>query len=224
MTLIFPYYIPDDTHRHSEILACLQSNINNDRINNIIIATDATPDVHLNSLLNSKCVLWNIERRLTYSMVFDYINNNIDHGELCILCNSDIFFDDSVSHLNELPSDMFVCLTRYDVHADGVVQFMNRDFMMRSQDTWAFRSPLPEKMVLDSDFHMGVNGCDNRIAYVASEHYVVTNPSFIVKTYHLHNTPYRTYSKLTGLSGTYMYVWPTDSIAPSHVEEHIVQW
>jgi len=225
MILFIPYYIPDNVDRYNEILICIQQNINNTAIQSIVLVCETPLCDRASTLITDKCIVWNLGRRVTYSDVFEYANTNCVDSTLCILVNSDIFLDESIHLLSDMRSDDFACISRHDVDSDGNVSHINETFMMRSQDTWVFRTPVCDTLISSSNFRMGINGCDNRIAKLASDAgYTILNPSLSVITYHLHNVNVRTYNRSAGLSGSCLFVWPTLNIEPAFTESYNMKW
>lgn len=108
-------------------------------------------------------------------------------GDLSVIANLDIYFDETLTA--KIPNDnQCFALTRWDINK-GVATFYNH---ADSQDAWCFTNP--PKYVNGGDICMGKAGVDNSIAhYLAESGYEVLNPSLTIKTYHLHETPYRTY-------------------------------
>jgi hypothetical protein len=101
---------------------------------------------------------------------------------------NDIYFED-LSYIKNLGEDSVFALTRYNVDINGVATFWNTP---DSQDVWIFNGKIKE--VIDCDFSLGIGGCDNAIAERMRRSGIsVLNPSLQLKTYHLHNTNYRTY-------------------------------
>ena len=93
-----------------------------------------------------------------------------------------------MSYIHTLNENWVYALTRYDVDTNGNDVFWNH---IDSQDVWVFNGVI--KDVVECDFTLGVPGCDNAIAErLRRSGYNVLNPSLKFKTYHLHNTNYRT--------------------------------
>ena len=67
--------------------------------------------------------------------------------------------------------------------------FKYKDFLLArvdSQDTWIFKSPLPDDVLRYSDFHFGLPRCDNRLAKIFEDAGLeVSNPTLAIKSYHL---------------------------------------
>jgi hypothetical protein len=211
MILYFPYFESPNLDRHEEILISLQENINNKYIEKIIVVLEKPIDDFY--FKSNKLIFWDLYKRPTYSDMFKHANEFYTN-ETCIIANSDIYFNDTLKYLVDFDlKNLFLCLTRYNLLTDGSLVFMNEHFMMRSQDSWIFKSPVPLDLINNSKFYLGVNACDNRIAKIATDSGLITsNPSLLIETIHLHNSNIRTYVSDTGLYGYGEYIWPTDSL------------
>ena len=66
-----------------------------------------------------------------------------------------------------------------------------------SQDTWIYHSKYqPDKTIINKcDYGFGQPGCDNKIAYVITQHgYICYNEPWNIKSYHNHKTQVRNYT------------------------------
>ncbi|MBF83864.1 MAG: hypothetical protein CL489_05240 [Acidobacteria bacterium] len=158
-------------------------------------------------------------QRSTYADFFSYVNEHLN-GELCVLCNNDISFDDSLDQIKTAKDfnleDHFICLTRWDVMRDNSLKFKQPVRIRKnSQDAWIFKPPLPAKMLEKGGFYMGRPGCDGMVSYLATiSGLKVFNPSETVKAKHLHLSKYRTYDRKHRMGGDDIYIctFPTDQI------------
>jgi len=175
------YYTSDVEDRQLELDICLKKNNENEDIDRIILFTNVEPTLKSDKII---CVMGN--DRPTYKEYFNYINENYPN-DYNILANLDIYFGD-MSYIHTLNENWVYALTRYDVDTNGNDVFWNH---IDSQDVWVFNGVI--KDVVECDFTLGVPGCDNAIAErLRRSGYNVLNPSLKFKTYHLHNTNYRT--------------------------------
>jgi len=175
------YYTSDLEDRQLELDTCLKKNNENEDIDRIILFTNVEPTLKSDKII---CVMGN--DRPTYKEYFNYINENYPN-DYNILANLDIYFGD-MSYIHTLNENWVYALTRYDVDTNGNDVFWNH---IDSQDVWVFNGVI--KDVVECDFTLGVPGCDNAIAErLRRSGYNVLNPSLKFKTYHLHNTNYRT--------------------------------
>src|SRR5262249_7959766 len=111
-------------------------------------------------------------RRLTFRDLFDYANRELV-GCSIIAANADIFFDESLTLLDGYDLEgKLLCLSRWDVQRDGSAHFFEHP---SSQDAWIFKAPLRS---FHCDFHLGLLGCDNRLAWEAQQAGLqLSNPS-----------------------------------------------
>jgi len=133
----------------------------------------------------------NIGKRLLYSDVFKYVNDNGIKGYI-IIANSDILFDNTLENLLysdiHLSKKMFAQL-RYEYNP--LDPSLSRLFGPRidSQDAWILHTNFMvakkhEKMF---DFNLGILGCDNKVMYLFMllGYEVICHPAFI-RTLHYH--------------------------------------
>jgi|694.fasta_scaffold24051_8 hypothetical protein len=120
-------------------------------------------------------------------------------GEVCVIANSDISFDESLAKLEpRLEPDMLVALTRWDdgtaPSMEGRVDPRTWRFYSQSQDSWVFRAGALPKF--QADFALGVPRCENRFAYEAATAGVaVLDPALSIRTWHHHATNVRSWKR-----------------------------
>jgi len=187
INLIYNYYKTKEKARQKEIDFCLNKNLSNKFLNVIIIELQNNP---------------------TYNYLFKTINKITSDNDVNIICNSDIFFDESISLCNNIEQNECYALSRWDYESEHKSCFFNRS---DSQDTWIFRGFVKN---IDGNFCLGKPGCDNRIAYeIKKSGYKITNPSKNIKTYHVHNSNIRNYNiknyKQEVVSGPYLHITPS---------------
>jgi hypothetical protein len=114
-------------------------------------------------------------------------------GQVCVIANADIAFDESLGAAAALfqrhERPLVVALTRWDDPAgpsmEGRVDPRRWRFYSQSQDTWMFvAGALPD---FEAGFTLGIPACENRLAYEAFRAGVaVVNPALSVRTWHHH--------------------------------------
>jgi len=148
-------------------------------------------------------------KRLKYNDAFQFCDQF--KGQICILANSDIYFDSTLYYLYSIDmTAKMISLTRYDILKNGQIIF--NDYMARAcQDSWIFESPVPYNS-MNIAFELGKPGCDNRIAYeFKSIGWMVINPSKKIITRHIHSTQKRNYNKEADtIKGNYALALPSD--------------
>ena len=215
MILITTYYISDNKDRQKELDRCLIKNSENNYIEKIYLLNNEI--FNLDFIFNQKkieqVIITNEKNYiLKYNDAIKFINNNLE-GSICILSNSDIYFDNSLSKIcdkNRLNENNLFALLRYDEDKNGnkhIFKFFDEP-RNDSQDSWIFKSPL--KVNLDKiNFSFGTLGCDSIFANVMHDSGLkVTNPCYDIITTHVHNTEYRTYSVDDRIHGKYCLVPP----------------
>jgi hypothetical protein len=189
-TLITTFYNEKVTERMNELLHCLRANIACKEIERVIILAEEGTD----KIINHPKLLWIFQKtRPTYTDFFKTINNI--GSEIKIIANTDIYFDDYNINLIKasILSNQCYALSRWDEQIKGGhIHYAHLD----SQDAWIFRGTIRN---IYGDFCTGKCGCDNRIAHeIAEAGYDVINPSKTIKSYHLHITGIRNYTRTEG--------------------------
>lgn len=210
INLLINYYVTSDEVRQKEIDFCFINNVLNQFINKIhCFVTEE--DYEKLETRNDKIIFTKITERPTYYDYFKYANDNIDEGEIIIIGNSDIYYDSSVRILPEILGKTDVCaLTRWG--ADGNTLNENTITMYQnakcSQDAWIYINKLQNLENMDCKFNLGVNRCDNRIAYEFHNNgYNVFNPCLDIIIYHYHTSGIRN-NYVDFIDGQIAYVEP----------------
>lgn len=185
--LIYNYYEDKNFLRKKEIDFCLQKNLDNELLTTVIVESAAKP---------------------TYNYFFEKINKLTTPDDINIICNSDIFFDETISllpkYLTNNPKKQMFALSRWDWHNQDDIVFFNRP---DSQDTWIVKGNIEN---VYGDFTLGKRGCDNRIAYeFYKAGYTVVNPSKSIKSYHVHNSGIRNYTFADLVPEPYLTIHPS---------------
>ena len=194
-----------DTVRLAEYEEVLRRNCKCESIDEICLFREGDADPPI------RCTKLDVRRaphRPLYSEYFAWMNEFAAPDDVSILANADIYFDDQLELFRRwsLPSETAFMLATWDVddRGDSSLRYRND-----SQDVWIFRGPVRP---VASAYPVGVARCDNRIAYdLAVAGYTVENPSFSIKTHHLHAGERRRYAE--GIHSElipppYRYQWP----------------
>ncbi len=186
--LLVDYYKNPRSERAEELNFCFLENINSKEFDYIhIFAQSELPITEIPDNIK----VTNISDRLTYQYYIEYAKNNIPENDIVVLCNADIFFDESISKVKEIDlSNKVLALTRfcpYHGHwvneQEQVIPYHNHN---RSQDVWVWKNPLNTKKG-NYNFNIGVLGCDNKVTYQFHlDEYQIWNPSFSIICYHKH--------------------------------------
>lgn len=208
MILMVGSYIEEHEGRMAEYATCLERNLAHPCIDGIDLLVEDPVDAYSGALrapereslvrlskilLHPKLRRIDHGRRLTYNTAFDHANRS-HPGQIVMLANSDIHFDGTLKLMERVDFNAcFVALTRNDINGDI-------NSICFSQDVWAFKTPVP---AMNADFHLGIPGCDNRIAYeITAKGYRIINPFHSVNAIHLHGSMIR------------HYIWPSKGMIP----------
>lgn len=199
--LLVGFYRDRDPRRMHELTRCLERNVrlpHFDKVHVFIEKRDRYDRYRkkFSVLRDSKVRMIDHGRRVTYREFFDYANR-VAPGQRVIVANSDIFFDDSLQRLDSVDlTGKLIGLTRWDILDDGTARPYEDPY---SQDAWIFRPPI---LPFFCDFHLGLPGCDNRLAWEAHHAGLkLLNPSRSVRANHLHLSGVRRYSQAQRLKG-----------------------
>ena len=213
MILMAGYYHDPDADRGREFWECIQRNHANESLEEICLWIEGSfAQGELLSFLGALAApkLWLIShgRRLTYRELFSFANRHLV-GRRVAISNADIFFDESLEALANCDlCGQLLCLSRWDVLPDGSARLFEHPC---SQDAWVFDAPIRE---FPCDFHLGVPGCDNRLAAEAQQAGLkISNPARSVRACHLHLSGVRRYSECERLTGQGCAV-PAGSLEP----------
>ena len=206
MELLIEYYKSDNAARNQEYIFCIEKNLKNKFIDKVhVFIDDINTELEINS---DKLNVIRIEKRNTYSDFFNYANFNLQ-GKKVILANTDIFFDETLEFVENFTfNEVVLSLTRWDYNMN--TKNSELYYVDMSQDCWMFQTPMN---VNGADFLLGKPGCDNRISFLFHEAGLdVRNPAMQIKTHHVHDSKYRTYTTADTVAGWYMTLLPNNNI------------
>lgn len=215
INLFYQFFIHKNNNRYKEIKQCLKKNINNKFISKIYLLNERIYSDKELGIKSKKVIQVNIKNRLKYSDIYDFVDKNNIKGYI-IYCNSDIFFDNSIIKLkysNLHKEKFFLALLRYEFVKTKNNKEIGKIFGPRtdSQDTWIYHSNfnLEPQFRKSVNFMLGMPGCDNKITYLMKIFgYNIINCPSIIKTYHLHKTQIRNYTKKDIIPYPYLYIEP----------------
>jgi len=211
MNLLIEYFNSANHMRNGEFLYCLHQNLGNDYIDNIYLFMEEDAELNFDSPKIKKVI---VKERPTYKELFDFCNEN-HKGEICIVSNADIIFDDTLRYFKSIDmTKTFYALSRWETTSgDGKTWEIEPYNNAASQDSWIFKSPIPTSDAMN--YTMGQLRCDNKITYNMREMgYTVRNPGKKVVTVHFHPCNFRTYSVEAieiKIPGPYLLVAPSDN-------------
>lgn len=184
--LLTGYYRDRDDRRAEELRECLRRNSQNRSITAMrVFVEDGTPPADVLAAADEahrdKVQIVEHRRRLTYHDLFSFAAT-FPTPQRFVIANADIYFDRTLGLLDGIElSNQLLCLSRWDVRNDGSAVFFNHP---SSQDAWIFETPLAR---FHCRFHLGLPGCDNRLAWEAAHAGIkLSNPSRSIRAHHLH--------------------------------------
>lgn len=181
--LFYNHYVDDNPERYKEIEYCYNKNKENKLFDLIIVESKSNP---------------------TFDLFFQKINDVSGPNDINIICNSDIFLDDTISLSRSINHKEIYALTCWEYRDQNNIIFKNSK---NSQDTWIFRGKIEN---VNGNFPLGKPGCEGRIAYEFHKgKYKLFNPSMSIKTYHFHNSNIRRYSPKDQVPGPHIFITPT---------------
>ena len=221
MILITTFYVPNNQVREKEIIKCLQKNCENPYIQKIYLLNDTLYNLPINTQQSKKVEQVIINTDPHYKLRFDdavnFINSCDDClGKICVLSNSDIYFDETLDKIdNTTISNNVYALLRYDEsknqNGDGEpIELYKKEGNPRSdsQDCWIFKSPLKVDTKF-LNFEFGTLGCDNVFANIIYNSGIyISNPCLDIRSIHVHCSNFRTYDDSTRLWGAYCKLEP----------------
>ena len=185
--LVTSYYTDSDKDRQKEIDFCLNQNINNDYIDEILILNE-----NESLPVNHEKIKQIKVSRPKFKDFFDTINSVTKEDDVNILTNSDIFFNNTLSNIHKLDlTNKVITLLRWEYNnGNPIIPIRRGD----CQDTWIWLGQI--KSLDNSDFYLGKLGCDNRIAWeLKNVGYTLTNDCDFLQSVHLHETKKRNYTE-----------------------------
>lgn len=145
-----------------------------------------------------------IEYSQKYPTFTDLIVNGFRSSHTNIVCNTDIYFDQTLELVPKLANQV-VCLSRWERSKKRWSLYKNHKC---SQDTWIFQGRVQHELAYRLNFRMGMLGCDNSIVHhVLQAGYKAINPALAVRSYHVHFSQQRYMQRVN----------PEDVVPPPYV-------
>jgi hypothetical protein len=204
--LVTVFYADPHAGRRREFLECLDRNTASGLFSEVHVFLE---DGRRPQLDHPKLRLVEHGRRATYRDLFDYASVQLS-GRRVVVANADIHFGDDLARLDRYGlTGKMLCLSRWDVQPDGSARFFEHG---ESQDAWIFDAPLAP---FPCGFHLGVPGCDNRLAWEAAHAgLAVENPARSLRAYHLHLSGVRRYKERHRIGGNVLSI-PAGFLGPA---------
>ena len=180
------FFIHPNKERYNEILFCLHKNVQNPHIDKIYLLNERIyTSEELGVIVSNKIIQVDINKRLSYTDVFNYVDNNNVNGFFCII-NSDIFFDETLQqlHLTNLAEEKYMFAQLRFEYDNIRKQSVIYGSTSASQDTWIFHSNFIKNITKYNKmfgFNLGILGCDNKILYLLNimGFKIINDPNFI---------------------------------------------
>ncbi len=201
------FYFEKDELRRSEYLEALQRNERNDFIDEINILIEEGAEIPLQS---DKIKYEWIKNRPTFQVFINLCNSKEDGKSVHIISNTDIYFNDTISHLKNLGKNEIFSLNRWDVLNTNTLSIFTK---YSTADAWIFKGKIDFQ---EANYYLGQLGCDNRFLYDMKKlGYSLSNPAFSILSFHLHSSMVRSeLSKVNSdnrVDPPYVYVFPSYS-------------
>jgi len=216
INLFLQYFIHPNRERQNEFEECLKKNVNNNYITKIYLLNEKIYSDEDLGVSSDKIIQINIQNRLKFKDVFEYINTHNIKG-YNVIVNSDIFLDETICNL--FKSDIHInkkmyALLRYEYNLREPEKTYLFGPRGDSQDTWIIHSNfnISKKECKIFNFEFGIPGCDNKMTYLMSTlGYDVINDPYFIKTFHIHESNIRNYTNKDRILPPYEIVMPKKS-------------
>ena len=96
--LFLQFFIPDNNDRYNEIKDTLKKNVSNTHISKIYMLNEKIYSNEELGINSDKIIQINVEKRLSFKMLFDYVKINKIKG-IIVIANTDIFFDNTIQNV-----------------------------------------------------------------------------------------------------------------------------
>ena len=215
IVLIQQFYVNSNKSRHKENIFCLQKNVENTKIDKIILLNEREYSKKELGIDSSKITQIIVQQRLTYSKVFEYCSTI--KNSYVILANLDIFFDESLEEMKSVglhKTKSVFCQLRHEYSPHKPLSEA-RLFGPRpdSQDAWIWHTNNTlgtGKFKQLTDFKLGMPGCDNKIIYLFFlMGNICYNDPKRIKIYHYHTSQVRSYTQKDRIKPPYYAIHHT---------------
>ena len=179
--IISQFYNDPNPERNQENESCLLKNLNNSLIYKVHSLIENKTKLPAWALDHEKSVVSSTgQDRLTFQKAFDYADQILEHGDIVLMMNSDIYLDENspwkemlFKVFNSNPGKVSLCFSRHEVNARGDIWTDPQAMAGWSQDVWGFQKQhhlpiVPDRMRENALFCVGgAPFCDGRMNYIA---------------------------------------------------------
>lgn len=178
----------DKNERSYEYKIAFEKNIANQIIEKIYIFYEKFSGVTPDFLRNPKICVVPIDHLPCHKDFYDFANKFLA-GDIIVMANSDIFFDDTLNLLRYIDFDKSnVVLTRYPYQSAGRLSYAD------GSDSWIFRSPIKYQQ---GDYKIGVAGTEHAlIGEWVKSGYNIVNPCLSITSWHVHKSTARSWDQV----------------------------
>lgn len=114
--LFLEYFENSNKARDDEVLKAIHNNIALNLFDNIYIFTESLTI----NIFNPNVEIIKINERMTFKKMFEYINELSTNDHINVICNNDIYFDNTLLKLKDYDlNNKFLALLRRNVLEDG---------------------------------------------------------------------------------------------------------
>lgn len=193
INLFIPYYRDKNDNRNNEIKLCMLLNTHNKLFNKIYILSEC--DDQLDFIKTTDRINIIKTQRPMFNDVFKYSNTLTSDDTINILINTDIVIGEQFDNIT-LDNKQMLCLSRYDVIGDNMYKI---NVGGGSHDCWIWKGKIDETL---GEFYMGKMLCDGVLAnQLTQRNYLLKNPIYDMKIYHIHLTNIRNYTRVDCIRG-----------------------
>jgi hypothetical protein len=202
--LVTIWYDARSPARQGELQECLRRNLDHPHIGQVVLwkYSGAAPG------LESKLMIREEDRQPSFEDLFTLANTVCAPGDVAMIANSDVWFDESVALVQNIEPNQCYALLRLE--SDGRF-FSTQEGKPRrdAQDAWIFRAPIRP---VGADFGLGRSGSDNALAYLLCRGgYDLRNPAKTIHIHHLHASGVRPFTaKKHRIPPPWLHVEPTE--------------
>jgi len=199
--MVTQFFVHSSKSRFQELKECLRRNCACPYVDQIVLLNEMDYSKEWSSFPGAQKIKQVvIGKRLMYSDFLKYVATTVPSNVFAILCNSDIYFGESLLDLWRINmADRLLALLRWDDVGTGPEKAVLFGPRADSQDTWIVLSDSIKSRSWDYkpfQFQLGQAGCDNAFAgHMLKQRFLLSNPALTFKTFHLHNSDGRTYDK-----------------------------
>lgn len=191
--LLISLYNEEDVERCYELIKCISTNLLNENIGEVTVFYDAEKDGLSPHLIQTFLYKHKINHKYIggkpkFKDLFDYANNN-ELG-LCIIANSDILYDDSLSLIADKDlKNKLLCLSRRNYNNETkdyeLITWDNGTPQFFSADSWIFETPF--NYTIRDDVRLGTMHSEPFLAnHLYRQRYLkIYNPCLDVRSFHI---------------------------------------